>query len=160
MAKEKHEFTREQLYELVWSEAMVKIASRFGLSDFGLKKICRRHGIPVPGRGYWRKLETGKRVKKTPLPAREKSPPLVFWTQSAAEAVVTDQILEGIKEKLDAEDRPENLIVVSQHLNNSHALTVETRDRLKNLDWKYGMAVCRSPKLFRVRVSKDMPTII
>jgi len=155
MTKQKHEFAREQLYELVWSEAMVKIASRLGLSDVGLKKVCRRHGIPVPGRGYWRKLETGKRVKKTPLPPREKSPPLVFWTQSETEVARADQILVGIKERLDFEERPENLIAVNQHLNNPHALTAETRERLKKLDWRYGMAVCRSPKLFRVRVSKD-----
>jgi hypothetical protein len=28
-------------------------------------------GIPMPGRGYWRKLEIGYEVEKIPLPAYE-----------------------------------------------------------------------------------------
>ena len=45
--------TREELYELVWSEPMWTLAQRFGLSDVGLAKTCRRFRIPVPSRGYW-----------------------------------------------------------------------------------------------------------
>lgn len=44
--------TRKDLYELVWSVPMIKLADRFGLSDVGLKKKCRRHDIPVPPRGF------------------------------------------------------------------------------------------------------------
>ena len=44
---------REDLYALVWSEPMVKVARRFGISDVGLAKACRRHKIPLPGRAYW-----------------------------------------------------------------------------------------------------------
>jgi hypothetical protein len=60
--------TRDQLYELVWSEPVRKVAQRFGLSDRGLAKLCERHAIPVPGRGYWRLKETGHRVRRLPLP--------------------------------------------------------------------------------------------
>lgn len=43
--------TREELYEKVWNTPMQKLAMEFGLSDVGLAKLCKRHQIPVPGRG-------------------------------------------------------------------------------------------------------------
>ena len=45
----RHSFTRHELYDLVWSEPMVKLAERYGISGNGLAKACRRAGIPVPG---------------------------------------------------------------------------------------------------------------
>ena len=39
---------REELYELVWSEPMVRLAKRFALTDVALAKTCKRMGIPVP----------------------------------------------------------------------------------------------------------------
>ncbi|MGE5161679.1 MAG: hypothetical protein ACM3O5_09245 [Betaproteobacteria bacterium] len=65
-----HEFTRQELYDLVWSEPIQKLAKRFGLSDVGLAKACRSADIPRPGRGYWARLAAGKRVVKTALPPR------------------------------------------------------------------------------------------
>jgi len=38
------------------------------MSDVGLAKLCRKHGIPIPPLGYWRKTETGHRVVRPPLP--------------------------------------------------------------------------------------------
>lgn len=60
--------TRKELYELVWSVPMVKLADRFGLSDVGLKKKCRKHSIPVPPRGYWARKQAGQNPRQTPLP--------------------------------------------------------------------------------------------
>jgi hypothetical protein len=67
-------FTREQLYELVWQQAVQRVAAQHGLSDVGLAKACRRHKIPVPGRGYWAKREHGHQVARPPLPV---PPPLL-----------------------------------------------------------------------------------
>jgi hypothetical protein len=64
----KRGLTRDQLYELVWSQPVRTVAERFGMSDRGLAKLCERHAIPVPGRGYWRLKETGHRVRRLPLP--------------------------------------------------------------------------------------------
>lgn len=63
----KRNFTRQELYELVWSKPISKLAEEFGLSDRGLAKICQRHHIAVPGRGYWAKIDAGQPAKKTPL---------------------------------------------------------------------------------------------
>ena len=65
-----HTFTRQELYDLVWSEPMRTLAGRFELSDIGLAKACKKASIPRPPRGYWNKLAAGKPVSKTPLSAR------------------------------------------------------------------------------------------
>jgi len=40
--------TREELYALVWSKPMVRLAKTFGISDVGSRKICIKHCIPSP----------------------------------------------------------------------------------------------------------------
>ena len=65
-----HTFTRQELFELVWSEPTRTIAKRLGISDVGLAKACRRADLLLPARGYWAKLAAGKIVKKPPLPPR------------------------------------------------------------------------------------------
>lgn len=59
---------REALYNEVWEEPMTTVAKRYNMSDNGLRKHCKRLGIPLPSSGYWAKLKVGKSVVKTPLP--------------------------------------------------------------------------------------------
>jgi hypothetical protein len=61
-------YTREQLYDAVWSTPVSKLAARLGISDVGLAKTCRRLGVPRPPLGYWAQIEVGKKLKKEPLP--------------------------------------------------------------------------------------------
>jgi hypothetical protein len=63
--------TRDQFYDLVWSEPMKKLSQQVGISDVAISKHCKKAGIPVPERGYWNKLHAGKPVAKTPLPERD-----------------------------------------------------------------------------------------
>ena len=61
---------RSDLYDMVWQRPISQIAPELGISGPGLAKLCERHGIPVPERGYWAKLQSGKRVRrKPPLPS-------------------------------------------------------------------------------------------
>src|SRR5262249_23195009 len=64
---EPQSFTRRQLYELVWKEPIQKIAPKFGLSDRGLAKLCERHGVPTPPRGYRARKQAGQKTPKAPL---------------------------------------------------------------------------------------------
>ncbi|MBP2312957.1 hypothetical protein [Azospirillum soli] len=64
------QFTRQELYDLVWSQPMRTLAAAVGVSDVALAKACRHAGIPVPGRGHWAKTRTGKPTTRRPLPAR------------------------------------------------------------------------------------------
>ncbi|MUO80577.1 hypothetical protein GOZ80_07845 [Agrobacterium vitis] len=51
---------------------MTKVAADYGVTGTALKKTCDRHHIPTPERGYWAKLEYGKRVtKEVPPPLTE-----------------------------------------------------------------------------------------
>ena len=89
------EYTRQELYDLVWSTPMVKLAKEFGLSDVGLRKTCVKHGIPTPPLGYWAKLNFGKPVKKTPLgsPAEGVSDRVMVSVFPAAE--VPDEVAQA-----------------------------------------------------------------
>lgn len=62
--------TRQELYERVWSTPMSKLAPEFGVSDVALAKLCRRHAVPTPPRGYWMQLQAGRKPKRARLPAR------------------------------------------------------------------------------------------
>jgi hypothetical protein len=63
--------SREDLYELVWSKPMRDLAKDFGISDVGLAKRCRRLGIPVPGRGYWARVDAGQQPHRPRLLQRD-----------------------------------------------------------------------------------------
>ena len=60
--------SRVDLYSAVWSKPMMKLAEEFGISGRGLAKLCERLKVPVPPRGYWRKVSLGQSIKKIPLP--------------------------------------------------------------------------------------------
>jgi hypothetical protein len=60
--------TRTDLYEKVWATPMRILAKEFGKSDVGLAKVCRKHNVPVPPVGYWRRKETGYKVTRPLLP--------------------------------------------------------------------------------------------
>lgn len=79
--------SRDELYGLVWSEPMTKIADRFNVSDSYLARVCTLLNVPRPERGYWAKLAVGKAPSQTPLPAPRPGDPL-HWTREG-ERVVT-----------------------------------------------------------------------
>ena len=66
----KRQFSRQQLYELVWSQPMRTVAATMGISDVALAKTCRKANIPVPPRGFWARKQAGRTVAKPPLALR------------------------------------------------------------------------------------------
>jgi hypothetical protein len=64
--------SREDLYELVWSKPMTELAQDFALSDVALAKRCRKLGVPVPGRGYWRAAPKETLSARSPRTPRRK----------------------------------------------------------------------------------------
>jgi hypothetical protein len=69
MSYENRFWDRDSLYEEVWATPMAKLAQKYGISDVGLAKVCRKLAIPLPGRGYWAKKDAGQAVEKMPLPS-------------------------------------------------------------------------------------------
>lgn len=47
---------------------MSKLADNYGLSDTGLRLVCKKLHIPWPSRGHWQKLKAGQQVERPPLP--------------------------------------------------------------------------------------------
>lgn len=61
-------FTREQLYELVWSKPLTEIACEFGMSSNAFAKYCKAADVPRPERGYWQQFASGQKPKPAVLP--------------------------------------------------------------------------------------------
>ena len=77
-------FTRQELYDLVWSVPMTRLAACFEVSGRGLAKICQRAHIPVPKPGYWAKVQAGQPMAWVPLPVPiADTPTRVFIKPSA-----------------------------------------------------------------------------
>lgn len=108
MKQPKRILTREELHDLVWSTPMQKPAEIYGLSDRGSAKICERHLVPVPPRGYWAKLEAGQSVKRTPFRTVENT---ALHTAHIGSKVVTTQsaylaeVLAAAKQEIEDENK-------------------------------------------------------
>jgi hypothetical protein len=120
----RHNLTRQELYDLVWSEPVYKVAERYGISGVAFAKKCRNFGIPLPERGYWNRLQAGKKVRKTPLkPAAAGTSENVLIIQGAGprppkppEPDLDPQIVKAIAdERLD-----KNKITVPEHVIHLH----------------------------------------
>ncbi len=44
--------SREELYQLVWSKPMTKVAEEFNVSSSYMARICSMLNVPRPQRGY------------------------------------------------------------------------------------------------------------
>ena len=142
-------FSRKTLYDQVWQTPMARLAPRYGLSDVGLAKICRKHQIPLPPRGHWARLEHGKRVRQPPLPEIE--------DEDLQTVVIDPQIkvmgrgarpVEGVK-------REHLSVEVPEDLRNPHPLVKLTAKSLRAAKPDYrGMVRPAPPDDLDVYVSK------
>ncbi len=61
---------------------MLQLAAKYGLSDVGLAKICKKHDIPKPTRGYWSQVKAGRKPTQTPLPSQQSETKITLHTHS------------------------------------------------------------------------------
>ena len=102
--------SRAALYEEVWTDAVTVVAPRYGLSDAGLVKICKKLGNAVPSRGYCAKVKAGRPTRKLPLPAlpagaRDLSGPIPLIEQEATMHARLRDALQQTRERLDRSAR-------------------------------------------------------
>lgn len=146
--------TRAELYELVWSAPMRRVAERFGISDVALAKTCRRLGVPTPGRGYWQKVRAGKRVKPRRLGPRPKDAPESVMLGRVVQPHA-DTIADTVDRAKRGESRPENRIVVRRTLRSAHPLVRRTAASLRSDPIsRDGMLHPRGSECLDVRLSK------
>jgi len=53
---------RETLAKEVWESPVRQLATKYGVSDNGVRKHCKKMGIALPSRGYWQKLASNHGV--------------------------------------------------------------------------------------------------
>lgn len=126
--------TREQLYDAVWTEPMATLGPKYGLSDVGLAKICRRLNIPVPGRGYWRQKEVGQKVRRPRLPKLpERATPTMreVRLRRNASGSASPEPTGPVAEQQRFEALDENSIIVPEILEDPHPLVARSVKALR-----------------------------
>jgi hypothetical protein len=114
---------------------MTKLAQEYGISDVALAKICRKLDVPYPGRGYWRRKETGKVVNQVPLSPNSNPAKQSASIHKHIQPPPMDQLSIEVTERIRLEQEPRQRIEVPEQLDKPHRLL---RGRLMEL---------RSPKV-------------
>lgn len=131
MAPHPIKLTREVLYEKVWSTPIRTLAKEYGISDVGLKKLCKRRDIPTPGLGYWAKVAHGKTVRQIPLPpaAPEQSGVIVIYGTS--ESSPPSLSIEAEASWVERESQPEYHVTANFTDEYRHPLVLATAEHLR-----------------------------
>lgn len=132
MKEGRRKVQREILYEEVWSDPVTVVSARYGLSDVGLAKICKRLQIPLPRRGYWAKLKSGQKVSKAPLPAL--GPKTASRTEVAMPSAGEIANRRATKEKVATVRRQTGDLQVPSALSSPHPQIRAAALRLKQRD--------------------------
>lgn len=111
--------TRKELYDLVWSEPLSRLAKKYKISDNGLRKICKRMNIPIPALGHWQKIQYGKRVIVTKLPTKYEGKDEIILHEKGTDDIDIDSPL--------AEQR-----TLIQSIENKKELQLKVPDRLSS----------------------------
>ena len=145
---------RRHLYEQVWSQPMTLLARPYGISDVALAKICRKLGIPCPGRGYWRRKQTGKVVKQLPLPPSGDPAKQSAIISKRSLAQSGDPLAIHTKEKIQSALTGEQKIDVPDRLVSPHTLLSGRLTQLRSpkVD-RYGAVWSGGLKDLNLRVS-------
>lgn len=116
---------------------MMHIAPELGISDRGLGKTCSRLEIPVPGRGYWQKLERGQQVEKEELPPCPQGCQSYAWFRGPYEKPEPIILPEAgiVKEAQELEAKAANRIIVPYTIHSYHLLVKRTLESILAAKW-------------------------
>jgi len=119
MSKQNQLISRQELFQQIWETPISLLSQKYGISDVGLAKICKRMDIPRPPRGYWNKLKVGKAPPK---------PQLGPISDSGLEQIVITST--PINLRTETSTKPPELIPVPDILADPHPLTKKSRTAL------------------------------
>jgi len=124
--------SRRQLYDLVWSKPILSLAKEYGFSDVGFSKICRRHNIPLPPRGYWAKISAGLQVAKSELPNPHREGPVYIPPRKS---ITEEEILEKKKALTQEKSEVEKIGVISvpAQITSPHKVTQNTQQHFEKI---------------------------
>lgn len=146
--------TRQVLYDQVWSTPMARLSKGYGISDVALAKICKKLKVPYPGRGYWRRKETGKSVKQPPLPPYSDPTKQAVTIYPTIRPDALEPASEETTQRITVEQAPEQKIEVPDRLGKTHRLLSGqlTEWRSASVD-EYGAIRSGSLRQLNIRVS-------
>ena len=123
----KKAITRKELYNLVWSKPITVLAKEFVFDAYNLRKICKKHNIPLPESGYWQKIKYNKEVSIIELPVdKEKDDLTILYLNEKGH--VTYNPPKNIKSKLKSEIENKLSLKVPEKLSKPHKYIVATKE--------------------------------
>ena len=147
-------FERQKLFELVWEKPMTVLAAEYGLSDVGLRKICKRLNVPLPHQGYHLRTHKGQ---KPPLPVTKDGIKEYVTHIYEPEQLTVNGLPQPVEiSEITFEEQPENRIVVPDVLPTLHSHIAEAKAQLKkatpdkygrvSTSWKRGSDISVFPE--------------
>jgi len=150
--------SRNELYDLVWSEPLTALSKRLNVKYTELRRICNEMKVPLPPHGHWSKLKFGNpltvlelptdydganEVQITPIESQGNNPDVLKITKKS----VADEI------KAD----PKLTLTIPRSLTNPDKLVIAAQKQL--LEYKYNRhndhGMVRSEGAFPIRVSRS-----
>lgn len=95
-------------------------------------KVCRKHNIPYPTRGYWAKKQHGHGTTRIPLPASEQAESIELRDNSNGQ-YASARPDKAVTDLIDSERVPENKIEVADTLRGAHPLVTQANQELQGV---------------------------
>ncbi|WP_320112798.1 hypothetical protein [Draconibacterium orientale] len=134
---EKIVFTREELYELVWSEPLSRLARKYSITDNGIRKRCKKMNIPLPKAGHWSKIQHGYKVLKPKLPSKyegEKETVLCYRDKDGKYVEKVEEVSPITRLKRDLQNDPKLPLTVPDKITRSDSLIAQAKKSLSKKD--------------------------
>ena len=130
--------SRKELYDLIWTEPLIKIAARYKISDNGLRKICTRMNIPVPKVGHWQKPIFGKKIQQPSLPANYSGDNEVILTErTETEKDAAGETSPHKALQYEIENTLKDYLEVPEKLTKPNKLVIAARESVNNNKWHH-----------------------
>mgnify|MGYP003377010458 FL=1 len=129
------------------------IRDRYEVSDKAIAKICDKLNVPVPGVGYWQKLEAGEKLERKRLPDITPTHPTEH-TIRKNEPSYEFEISEEVNALIEKEKNPASKIIVQDKRGSTHILIRRTEQSLEK-SYRYSGMLCsqQAEDILKISVS-------
>ncbi len=124
-------FKREALYDEVWTVPLTQLGKKYGLSDNGIRKVCKAMNIPLPTAGHWAKIAAGQKLPRKPLPPKAETIEFTSRPPQANRPFWLPADDEWLAERKAFESDPQNLISFDPKPARWHVAVRPLRDMLR-----------------------------
>jgi len=143
--------TREELYNLVWSESLLSLSKKYVISDVGLRKKCIKMAIPLPDLGYWTCVQFGKKLpSKKPLPESKGDNCVILMLREEGDNKDIDSNIVKLSTLIEEVEKDSRLnLKVPERLTNPDKIIISVKDDLyKKHIWRKDDSVVTSSSGF------------